>query len=125
MGLQNMACMGWENEKHNVVAFAQSTRPTDTCERCPSRIRRTFSSERPGMYLMKWLSKKSLKTDALDQPVSVMIAAVPGEQPTYNSGMSRFPGKTKYGGIAWPAALPSPFSLYRRSLQVDNGQRLR
>ena len=60
---------------------------------------------------MKWFSKKSLKTDALDQPVSVMIAAVTGEQPTNNSGMSRFPGKTKYGGRAWPAVLPQPISV--------------
>ncbi|KAH3691035.1 hypothetical protein DPMN_193635 [Dreissena polymorpha] len=40
-----------------------------------------------------------------------MTAAVPDEQLSNNSGMSRFPGKTKYGGRAWPAALSQPISV--------------
>ncbi|KAH3866936.1 hypothetical protein DPMN_030059 [Dreissena polymorpha] len=63
------------------------------------------------MHLMKWFSKKSLKTYAFDQRLSDITAAVPGEQPNNNSGMSRFPGKTKYFGKAWPPALPQPMSV--------------
>jgi len=62
-------------------------------------------------YGRKWFFRYDLNISPLDQPVSDIEYWAPALAPFINSGFSRLPLKTKYGGSACPMALQHPISV--------------